>query len=177
MEDNRKNNKIFKAEDFDKPSPKRSWSSKYLKQILLGVFVVICFIIAIKFIPQGCDNGGGLNSETPNLDTLDVYNMRNDSLSSVSNDSVSSDSIITPQIVDKEESKDISGSITEENKTTENKTTSQTVVKVSDDVEKEALSVIRGKYGNNPDRRRLLKDRYQEIQSRVNEMYRNGEVK
>lgn len=47
----------------------------------------------------------------------------------------------------------------------------------TNDTETEALSVIRGKYGNNPDRRRLLKDRYQEIQSRVNEMYRNGEVR
>lgn len=45
-----------------------------------------------------------------------------------------------------------------------------------DNVEKEALSVIRGNYGNNPDRRRLLKERYQEIQNKVNEMYRNGQV-
>lgn len=46
-----------------------------------------------------------------------------------------------------------------------------------DNLEKEALSVIRGNYGNNPDRRRLLKERYQEIQNKVNEMYRNGQVK
>lgn len=43
-------------------------------------------------------------------------------------------------------------------------------------VEEEALSVIRGNYGNNPERRRLLKERYQEIQNKVNEMYRNGLV-
>ncbi len=37
--------------------------------------------------------------------------------------------------------------------------------------------VIRGTFGNNPDRKRVLGDAYQEIQDRVNEMYRNGEVR
>ena len=37
--------------------------------------------------------------------------------------------------------------------------------------------VIRGTFGNNPDRKRILGDAYQEIQDRVNEMYRNGEVR
>ena len=37
--------------------------------------------------------------------------------------------------------------------------------------------VIRGTFGNNPDRKRALGDAYQEIQDRVNEMYRNGEVR
>ena len=43
-------------------------------------------------------------------------------------------------------------------------------------IEDLALEVIRGKYGNNPDRRRLLGSRYKEIQRRVNEMYRKGLV-
>lgn len=43
-------------------------------------------------------------------------------------------------------------------------------------VEEEALDVIRGKYGNGEERKRNLGDRYEEIQSMVNEMYRNGLV-
>lgn len=43
-------------------------------------------------------------------------------------------------------------------------------------VEEEALEVIRGKYGNGEERKRNLGDRYKEIQSKVNEMYRNGLV-
>ena len=35
-----------------------------------------------------------------------------------------------------------------------------------------ALDVVRGKYGNNPERRRLLGNRYAEIQKKVNEMYK-----
>lgn len=43
-------------------------------------------------------------------------------------------------------------------------------------VEEEAKEVIRGKYGNGDIRKRNLGDRYAEIQSKVNEMYRNGLV-
>lgn len=43
-------------------------------------------------------------------------------------------------------------------------------------VEEEAIEVIRGKYGNGAVRKRNLGDRYAEIQSKVNEMYRNGQV-
>lgn len=46
-----------------------------------------------------------------------------------------------------------------------------------EEVKAAAISVIRGNYGNNPERRRKLGNRYQEIQSKVNEMYRNGEVR
>lgn len=44
-------------------------------------------------------------------------------------------------------------------------------------VEELALQVIRGDYGNNPVRRKKLGDRYQEIQDRVNQMYREGKVR
>lgn len=44
-------------------------------------------------------------------------------------------------------------------------------------VEDVALRVVRGDYGNNPVRRKRLGDRYQEIQDRVNQMYREGKVR
>ena len=44
-------------------------------------------------------------------------------------------------------------------------------------VEELALQVIRGDYGNNPVRRKKLGERYQEIQERVNQMYREGKVR
>ena len=43
-------------------------------------------------------------------------------------------------------------------------------------IEEEAKEVIRGKYGNGDVRKRNLGGRYAEIQSKVNEMYRNGLV-
>ena len=43
-------------------------------------------------------------------------------------------------------------------------------------IEEEAKEVIRGKYGNGDVRKRNLGERYAEIQNKVNEMYRNGQV-
>jgi hypothetical protein len=43
-------------------------------------------------------------------------------------------------------------------------------VTVSDNVDVEAMKVIRGEYGNNPDRRNALGARYHEIQTRVNQL-------
>ena len=43
-------------------------------------------------------------------------------------------------------------------------------------IEEEAKEVIRGKYGNGDVRKRNLGNRYAEIQNKVNEMYRNGQV-
>ena len=44
-------------------------------------------------------------------------------------------------------------------------------------LEEKAKEVIRGKYGNGEIRKQKLGDQYSEIQSKVNEMYRNGLVK
>jgi len=44
-------------------------------------------------------------------------------------------------------------------------------------VEETARKVIRGFYGNGTDRKQNLGDRYAEIQSVVNEMYRKGLVR
>ena len=51
------------------------------------------------------------------------------------------------------------------------------VVNPTGAVDEEAREVIRGKYGNGNVRKRNLGSRYAEIQSKVNEMYRNGQVK
>lgn len=148
------NNKLFSEEDFDKPTQRGNWFSEHIKQILLGALVIVCVVLATIFAPRGCTN-----DKKPVVDTLVT------------------DSIETPQNVVEDENINNHGTVAEVDKTEENKSIKKDVVNVSDDVVKEALSVIRGNYGNNPDRRRLLKERYQEIQNKVNEMYRNGHVK
>lgn len=45
---------------------------------------------------------------------------------------------------------------------------------VTDDYKAEAMKVIRGEYGNNPDRKRILGDRYRKIQKHVNKLKRRG---
>ncbi len=172
MADNRKNNKIFSEEDFDKPTQQGNWFSEHIKQVLLWAFVIVCVVLAIIFVPRRCTN-----DEEPIVDTLVTDSISNDSVPPVIVDSVGSDSIETTQKVVEDKTVNNPVTTTEVNKPEDNKPVKQEDVNISEDVVKEALSVIRGNYGNNPDRRRLLKERYQEIQNKVNEMYRNGQVK
>ncbi len=55
--------------------------------------------------------------------------------------------------------------------------TSSAKTTIQGTVDELALRVIRGDYGNNPVRRKKLGDRYQEIQDKVNQMYREGKVR
>ena len=60
---------------------------------------------------------------------------------------------------------------------TDNSTAAAPVENASGDVESLVKEVLSGKYGNWPERERMLGNRYNEVQKRVNEMYRNGLVK
>lgn len=44
-------------------------------------------------------------------------------------------------------------------------------------LKEKANVVISGYFGNNPERKRILGDAYKEIQDKVNQMYRDGEVR
>lgn len=168
----KKQKKNFPPGYFEKPEDNGNWFSEHIKQILLGAFVIVCAVLATIFVPRGCTN-----DEKPVVDTLVTDSIGNDSVPQVVVDSVGVDSIETTQNVVEDENIKNQSTVAEVGKTEENKSVKTDVVNVSEDIVKEALSVIRGNYGNNPDRRRLLKERYQEIQNKVNEMYRNGQVK
>lgn len=59
-------------------------------------------------------------------------------------------------------------------KPTANPIVTPVTTSVSNDIEAEARKVVDGMYGNNPERRKLLGDKYEAIQARVNEMKRQG---
>lgn len=61
-----------------------------------------------------------------------------------------------------------------ETTTTDNAKTSVRTTNVSNDVEAEAMKVIRGDYGIGQERKNKLGDKYQTIQNRVNELKREG---
>jgi len=72
---------------------------------------------------------------------------------------------------------DTPGSQSPTTKTDDSHSTTPSVTVSSGTLEQEAKYVIRGNYGNGADRKRALGSEYDAIQSKVNEMYRNGEVK
>lgn len=58
-----------------------------------------------------------------------------------------------------------------------NTKSSSSVTIPEETLEQKAKDVIKGIYGNGADRKNALGSEYNSIQSRVNEMYRNGEIK
>lgn len=86
---------------------------------------------------------------------------------------------IPDQVVRSEEpaAPDFQGSQSPTTKTDDSLTTTPSVTVSSGTLEQEAKYVIRGNYGNGADRKRALGSEYDAIQGKVNEMYRNGEVK
>lgn len=182
MADNKKNNKIFSEEDFDKPSQELAWYKVTWKKTFAGI-IIVAAIIAIVFFatkrrasisPEG--QGGQVADTISAIDSTSVK-------LTVAKDTTSVLSEVTDDATPAEK-QDISNDNENRLESTQKqsnigKTKSATTdmpIEATADVEAEALSVIRGDYGNNPDRRRLLKERYQEIQDKVNEMYRNGQV-
>lgn len=67
------------------------------------------------------------------------------------------------------------GSQSSTKKTSTNASSQSTVTDRT--LEQKAKEVIRGNYGNGYDRKSALRSEYDAIQSKVNEMYRNGEVR
>lgn len=172
------NNKkpLFSKEDFDKGGNEKKIShfQKYWKQYLGVGIISACVAGAICFWPSG---NVDVPPMTPPADSLtqavDTTSVKEDSVNV--NDSVKPVSITETPVVEEAKEEVNTPKEPEVKKVNEEKPKDNVIV--SGDVKEEALSVIRGKYGNNPERRRLLKERYQEIQNKVNEMYRNGQVK
>lgn len=169
----KKQKKNFPPGYFEKPEEKK-WYVQHAKSLgIAAIFVIICILLSIIFIPRGCTN-----DKDQIIDTLVTDTITNESVSQiVVEDSISLKLVETTPVNTEVENVKSVNSLPETSRVNDNNATKNELVKVSEDIEKEALSVIRGNYGNNPERRRLLKDRYQEIQNKVNEMYRNGLVR
>lgn len=164
-------NDLFTKDDFVK---KRKFSTPWYKnwKILTPSSLVLAGACAIG-ISQYNSNGGDDQAILP-PDT-----MTTDSITKNISEIISDSMIVTKEADNSINDKDVKETSKKEEKPVviESSNTDMSTTSNFDNVEKEALSVIRGNYGNNPDRRRLLKERYQEIQNKVNEMYRNGQVK
>lgn len=141
--------------------------------ILLGVLVI--GIIGYMFFSESGDKTLGtpdqkiemvsessVISDTIVVENTDVEDAVLDSRDEVVNtpDAQSSESVEIPSAVD--------------NTSTVPSSMSNSVTNVSNDIEAEAMKVIRGDYGIGQERKDRLGSKYQTIQSRVNELKREG---
>jgi len=163
---NKKDKKQFPPGFFDKPSEetgllKQSFNWLYLhwKSFLLFSIATICVVFLIVFIPKKCGNNN----------TTDIQKIISKTPSK------NPDTPVTVNSYPGESEQPKTSKKAEE--VINDKTTTEKIGKTEDSLETAALSVIRGNYGNNPERKRKLGDRYQEIQNRVNQMYREGKVR
>lgn len=186
----------FGPEDFQKDLDKASqlgrWFKRKFKRIAIVLIAIVAVILAAIFIPKiGNETDVVVADDTTKNDSVMAPKTEDNSTNEDSSKMAGASKVEEEvpmnkganRVKEKPKTQSLSV-VSDENKSdvkvgedAKSNYVSFSESTATKDTETEALSVIRGKYGNNPDRRRLLKERYQEIQSRVNQMYRNGEVK
>ncbi len=199
-----KGKKLFRPEDFDKESSQsnKKWlvriserirhlvSNKKWILLVVAAIVVIACVIGFKQLNQTSNNNDNTTPETSLVDSTTVE--KTDSVQtkenqSVANNTTASDGENEVQSETKEtnaspstsnfsaESKDEKEPAVHSQNTSVQTTTPEESLSTGS-VEDKALQVIRGVYGNGSERKQKLGSRYSEIQSKVNDMYRNGLV-
>lgn len=172
----------------NEPTPSKKW----LWGIIAAIIIVACIVGFMK-LNSSSNNTGGTTPTTTSSDTTVVE--KTDSVQTKQNQSEAKDAK-TPN-GESEEKADVKESNASP-KASENATTSEstkaketstqfqnssseyvdaTKNQSTGSVEDEARQVIRGIYGNGSVRKQKLGNRYSEIQSKVNEMYRTGQVR
>jgi hypothetical protein len=160
--------KLFTPEDFDKPSSKgNGWMKKVLFGII-GIVIVGLIVLGIKLLPKSSTTPES-SQPTPPAGIASTVNQES------ADDTITSKGVVTEAQPTVEKQNDITVNETA-NSTEPNTSTTQVSINtsVSDDVEKEAQKVIRGDYGNMPQRKELLGYKYQQIQDRVNQLKKEG---
>lgn len=165
--------KLFTPEDFDKPKDKSSWQ-KYkiwiIGIVVLLIIVVLCCIFCGKKEESTELNQSEQTTQVEDTNTTAEIETQEFSVKKEVNESAETETLET-------------GTTSTPAVDTPNKDLAQEDVKPqistlptngSDNIEQEALNVIRGDYGNVPERRERLGSKYQEIQNRVNQLKREG---
>lgn len=155
----------------DKKSPKKIWIG-----ILFGIFAVICAVICYNVFSKFGDS-----PDTEKAQESVIVEKSTVTTGSVSDKEDASGEVIPTPENEVSNNADGQEAKVSEEPTTDNKpqmTTSTTraasSVNISSDVEAEAMKVIRGDYGVGQERKDKLGNKYQTIQSRVNELKREG---
>lgn len=160
--------KLFTEKDFDKePYVSKSWLQKNWKWCaLLGACVVIVLVLL------GKANNSKIIKEDEKNDTS-IEPLPLDTVNSISNSDEESTEIGS---LEDETMHHVTVDIPKSNNSREDdkKTGSSNKLNVTNDVEAEAMKVIRGDYGVGQERKNKLGTQYQPIQNRVNQLKRDG---
>ncbi len=192
-EDFDKQKRLFTSEDFDKQTessnsmigrdveapeggiPPGEPRKKNLGKIIAVIFfaaVMTGFIISFLNSNTGNSEGGSADCTNTELVTNNDTSIANNVTQASDNLSNTLSDSVAKKPTDVKEPESVNSTLeTVTPKVRENN------VDIEGTTEALANDVIAGKYDNWPERERKLGKRYKEIQSKVNEMYRNGLVK
>lgn len=177
-----KGKKLFSSEDFDKePKSSDAKSKKWLWAVIAVLVVVACIIGFMQLNPSAS------NDETSGTEPVSADTAATEKTDSVQTAPAASeaDSVSASKEECAAEAENAKANEADEAKVDEASAPSHapsyedefpTSSKSTGSVEDEARQVIRGIYGNGSVRKQNLGNRYAEIQGKVNEMYRNGQV-
>lgn len=165
-------------------------SNKKWILLVVAAIVVIACVIGFKYLNQPSNNNDSTTPETSLVDSTSVE--KTDSVQAKDNQSEAENATASDgEYVEKSETKESNASPSTSNSSAESKDEKEPAVHSQNtsvqpstteeslstgSVENEARQVIRGVYGNGSVRKQKLGSRYSEIQSKVNDMYRNGLV-
>ena len=166
--------KIFTPEDFKKNGkPKKKGYN--IKKIITGIaaFAVVCAIIIgiISLITYTA--GSNKTAEDPDGITKPQDGTPYDSIDSIQTDTIPMDVEDKGKVESQETTEPLDGIDSEKESDPIPPQTIPNPIQTNN-IESEALRVIRGDYGNNPVRQNRLGANYQTIQDRVNQLKRDG---
>lgn len=164
--------KLFKPEDFDKTKDKNLWQKNKkwiigIATLLIVALIVICCIFCGKEEQKKEEVSEQVSQKPLSLAYTD------------GTDVVETDTAheIHKVVNVKSETNNTAGDDDPKNMVKQQVSTPPEAFQpmpVSDNIDQEAMNVIRGNYGNVPERREKLGYKYQEIQNRVNQLKREG---
>lgn len=164
--------KLFTAKDFDKTTYK-SWWQKYRTIILciVGSSIIAAIVLCCIFCSK--------NEKKETIEKIQTDQMVESSSLQLTPTEITEGQ--TDQRIQEFESPQIhqnSFPTTETSKLkVKQKITTKNVAEnaiISDNIEQEAMNVIRGIYGNVPERREILGGKYKVIQNKVNQLKKEG---
>lgn len=155
------NNKIFKESDFEKPKDKNFWQ-KY-KGWTIGIAVLLIVIVLCCIFCGNEEIAEQEHTEQIAQGGEAVVSDRTDSVEFSETQELETTSSHVADLPKQE----VTQEVVKPSKSIQ-------VINVSNDVETEALKVIRGDYGIGQERKDKLGEKYQTIQTRVNELKREG---
>lgn len=160
--------KLFTPEDFDKPKDKTFWYKYKLWILGIAATLILALIVLFCIFYDRIDQKENV---LENGQKAQIYEPTKDPSSSTEK----------TESIDEENNREIFEASDVDSDTIKAQTSverdTQSALKtetLSDNVEQEAMNVIRGDYGNIPERREKLGPKYQEIQNVVNRLKREG---